>query len=424
MLAARAQAHASNGTENGPSDYSMKFRSQTPIFHGMLRRMLGRQEELARLKKRLAEFPVVGILGPRQVGKTTLALAVAGRSRKGVTRFDLENPRDVARLRDEMTALEPLRGLVILDEIQRRPEIFPALRVLADRRGKPARFLVLGSASPDLLKQSSESLAGRIAYLKLEGFGIADVGVENWRKLWLRGGFPRSYLARSEKQSFAWREVLIQTYLQRDLAELELRLPAATLGRFWTMIAHYHGQIWNSSELARSFALSDKTVRRYLDVLEDTFMVRVLPPWSANVGKRLVKSPKVYVNDSGLLHALLDLKTKHDLERHPKLGASFEGFALSEVVRRLRATPRQCFFWATHQGAELDLLVVDGHRRLGFEFKHTNAPEFTKSMTIAVKDLGLESLSVIHVGEDTYPLTDNIRAVSIRRVVKDLRSLS
>jgi hypothetical protein len=313
---------------------------------------------------------------------------------------------------------------VILDEIQRRPDLFPALRVLADRPRKPARFLVLGSASPALLRQTSESLAGRIAYLKLEGFGIADVGVESWRKLWLRGGFPRSYLARSDKESFAWRETLIQTYLERDLAQLELKLPAATLGRFWTMLAHYHGQIWNSSEFARSFALSDKTVRRYLDLLQDTFMVRVLQPWSENVGKRLVKSTKVYVNDSGLLHALLDLETKDDVDRHPKLGASFEGFALSEVVRRLRATPQQCFFWATHQGAELDLLVVKGRRRLGFEFKHTNAPGFTKSMTIAAKDLRLESLDVIHAGEATYPLTDKIRAVSIERVTKDVSPLS
>jgi len=386
--------------------------------------MLGRSKELKSLRESLSLYPVVGILGPRQIGKTTLALALGGRSRKSLTHFDLENPRDVARLRDESTVLEPLRGLVILDEIQRRPEIFPALRVLADRPRKPARFLVLGSASPALLKQASESLAGRITYLQLEGFGIADVGVESWRKLWLRGGFPRSYLARSDKQSLAWREALIQTYLQRDLAQLELRLPAATLGRFWSMLAHYHGQIWNSSEFARSFGLSDKTMRRYLDVLQDTFMVRVLQPWSENLGKRLVKSPKVYVHDSGLLHALLDLETRDDVDRHPKLGASFEGFALSEVIRRLRATPQQCFFWATHQGAELELLIVKGRRRLGFEFKHTSAPGFTKSMTIAAKDLSLESLDVIHTGAETYPLTDKIRAVSIERVTKDLTPLS
>ena len=386
--------------------------------------MLGRSKELKSLRESLSLYPVVGILGPRQIGKTTLALALGGRSRKSLTHFDLENPRDVARLRDESTVLEPLRGLVILDEIQRRPEIFPALRVLADRPRKPARFLVLGSASPALLKQASESLAGRITYLQLEGFGIADVGVESWRKLWLRGGFPRSYLARSDKQSLAWREALIQTYLQRDLAQLELRLPAATLGRFWSMLAHYHGQIWNSSEFARSFGLSDKTMRRYLDVLQDTFMVRVLQPWSENLGKRLVKSPKVYVHDSGLLHALLDLETRDDVDRHPKLGASFEGFALSEVIRRLRATPQQCFFWATHAGAELDLLIVKGRRRLGFEFKHTSAPGFTKSMTIAAKDLSLESLDVIHTGAETYPLTDKIRAVSIERVTKDLTPLS
>lgn len=386
--------------------------------------MFGRREEIAELRGRLALYPVVGILGPRQIGKTTLALALGGRTRKAVTHFDLEDSRDLARLRDESAALEPLRGLVILDEIQRRPEIFPALRVLADRPRKPARFLVLGSASPDLLRQTSESLAGRIAYVRLEGFGIGDVGVANWRKLWLRGGFPRSYLARSGKESFAWREALIQTYLQRDLAQFEPRLPGATLGRFWSMLAHYHGQIWNASEFGRAFALTDKTVRRYLDVLEDTFMVRVLRPWSENLGKRLVKSPKVYVNDSGLLHSLLDLEDTDGLERHPKIGASFEGFALSEVVRRLRASPQQCYYWATHQGAELDLLVVKGRRRLGFEFKHTSAPGFTKSMVIAAKDLRLESLDVIHPGKDSYPLTDRIRAVSIERLAKDVARLN
>lgn len=385
--------------------------------------MVERREEREELRRLLSLHPVVGILGPRQIGKTTLARTAGATSRKLVTRFDLENDRDLRRLHDPMTALEPLRGLVVLDEIQRRPELFPTLRVLADRPRRPANFLVLGSASPELLQQSSESLAGRIAYLELEGFGTADVGVENWRKLWRRGGFPRSYLARTERDSFAWRETLIQTYLQRDLGQFELRLPATTLGRFWTMLAHYHGQIWNSSEFARSFAISDKTVRRYLDVLQATFMVRTLSPWSENVGKRIVKAPKTYVHDSGILHALLDLESMEDIEHHPKLGASFEGFALVEVVRRLRATPKQCYFWATHQGAELDLLVVKGRRRLGFEFKFTSAPEVTKSMRIALEDLGLERLDVVHTGKETYPLTEKVRAVSIERLAKDLQPL-
>lgn len=385
--------------------------------------MLGRRTEHAKLRELIADYPFVGILGPRQIGKTTLALAVAARSRREVTHFDLENPRDIARLKDESTALEPLRGLVILDEIQRRPELFTTLRVLADRPRKPARFLVLGSASPDMLRQSSESLAGRIAYFQLEGLGLGDTTAMEWRKLWLRGGFPRSFLSRTNAKSLDWRRHLITTYLERDIPQLGLRLPAATLSRFWSMLAHYHGQIWNSSEFARSFGVSDKSVRHYLDVLEGTFMVRVLRPWSENAGKRLVKSPKVYVQDSGLLHALLDIEEQADLNSHPKLGASFEGFALEQVLRQLQATPKQCYFWATHQGAELDLLVLSGRRRLGFEFKHTNAPGVTKSMRIAIEDLKLDRLDVIHVGDETYPLSDGIRAVALSRVRQDIEPL-
>ncbi len=385
--------------------------------------MLGRRTEHLKLRELIADYPVVGILGPRQIGKTTLALAVAARSRREVTHFDLENPRDIARLKDESTTLEPLRGLVILDEIQRRPELFTTLRVLADRPRKPARFLVLGSASPELLRQSSESLAGRIAYFQLEGLGLGDTTALEWRKLWLRGGFPRSFLSRTNAKSLDWRRHLITTYLERDIPQLGLRLPAATLSRFWSMLAHYHGQIWNSSEFARSFGVSDKSVRHYLDILEATFMVRVLRPWSENAGKRLVKSPKVYVQDSGLLHALLDIEEQADLNSHPKLGASFEGFALEQVLRRLQATPRQCYFWATHQGAELDLLVVSGRHRFGFEFKHTNSPGVTKSMRIAIEDLKLDRLDVIHVGDETFPLSDGIRAVALSRVRQDIEPI-
>ena len=385
--------------------------------------MLGRRTEHLKLRELIADYPVVGILGPRQIGKTTLALAVAARSRREVTHFDLENPRDIARLKDESTTLEPLRGLVILDEIQRRPELFTTLRVLADRPRKPARFLVLGSASPELLRQSSESLAGRIAYFQLEGLGLGDTTALEWRKLWLRGGFPRSFLSRTNAKSLDWRRHLITTYLERDIPQLGLRLPAATLSRFWSMLAHYHGQIWNSSEFARSFGVSDKSVRHYLDILEATFMVRVLRPWSENAGKRLVKSPKVYVQDSGLLHALLDIEEQADLNSHPKLGASFEGFALEQVLRRLQATPRQCYFWATHQGAELDLLVVSGRHRFGFEFKHTNSPGVTKLMRIAIEDLKLDRLDVIHVGDETFPLSDGIRAVALSRVRQDIEPI-
>ena len=385
--------------------------------------MIGRKHDLRELSRLFRIFPIVGILGPRQIGKTTLALAWSKKARGPVTRFDLEDPADLARLEDASPVLRTLRGIVVIDEIQRRPELTPFLRVLADRKPRPARFLILGSASPHLLRQTSESLAGRIAYLDLLGLGLADVPVARWRTLWLRGGFPQSFLARTDEQSLEIRKRLIRSYLERDLPALELRTSATVLRRLWTMLAHYHGQVWNSSEFARSLGVSDKTARSYLDLLHDTFMVRVLPPWSANIGKRVVKSPKVYVQDTGLLHALLDLPKRTDLESHPKAGASFEGFAMQEVIRRLGAEREQCFFWATHQGAELDLLVTSGKRRYGFEFKFTDAPAITRSMRIAWEDLGLSSLDVIHAGKETYPLSDGIRAVALSRIVKDLDPL-
>lgn len=383
----------------------------------------GRSNDFADLRRLLAEYPIVALLGPRQVGKTTLARSLASSWRGPVEFFDLEHPADLARMSDPSTALDPLRGLVVLDEIQRRPDLFPALRVLADRRPRRARFLILGSASPALLQQSSESLAGRIAYRELDVFGLEDVGTARWRRLWLRGGFPRAYLAGNDRQSFQWRENLIRTYLERDLPQLGVRLAASTLERFWSMLAHCHGHTWNSSELARSFGVSDKTVRGWLDLLQDTFMVKLLRPWSENAGKRVIKAPKVYVRDSGLLHALLRLEHAAALVRHPKLGASFEGFALFEVVRRLRASWRDCYFWGTHQGAAIDLLVVHGTHRLGFEFKHTGAPAPTKSMTIALADLRLERIDVVHLGRETYPLTRRIRAVGFERVTKDIEPL-
>ncbi len=385
--------------------------------------MEGRSHDLAEMRRLLRDYPVVVIIGPRQVGKTTLATALADSWDGDVTTFDLERAADLARLEEPSTALEPLKGLVVVDEIQRREDLFPTLRVLADRKPRRARFLILGSASPTLLRQSAESLAGRIAYRELDGLGSEDVGIHKWRRLWLRGGFPRSFLARSDAASFEFREQLIATYLRRDLPDLGIRLEASTLERFWSMLAHFHGQTWNSSELARSFGVADQTVRRWLDILQDTFMVRLLRPWSENVGKRVVKAPKVYVRDSGLLHALFRITDSKALLHHPKLGASFEGFALGEVVRRLRASWRDCYFWATHQGAELDLLVVRGGKRLGFEFKHTLAPEVTKSMKIALEDLKLSSLDTIHLGKETYPLTKHIRAVAFERLHEDIRPL-
>jgi hypothetical protein len=337
--------------------------------------------------------------------------------------FDLEDPADVARLADARLALEPARGLVVIDEIQRRPDLFPLLRVLADRARRPARFLVLGSASPDLLRQSSESLAGRVAYHELGGFSLEDVGAGRMDRLWLRGGFPRSFLARTEREADEWRRGFVRTFTERDLPQLGVTIPAATLERFWAMLAHYHGQVWNASEFARSFGVSDATVRRYLDLLCSTFAVRQLLPWSENIGKRQVRSPKVYLADSGVLHALLGIRERRDLERHPKLGASWEGFALDAVVRRLGVEWRDCHFWGTHAGAELDLLVVRGRRRWGFEIKRTSAPVVTRSMRVALEDLRLERLDVVHGGPHTFPLAPRVRAVSLSRLLVDLAPL-
>jgi len=381
--------------------------------------VFGRDTELREIRALVRRNPIVAILGPRQIGKTTLAREIARTWPGPTTTFDLEDPRDVTRLADPTTTLRPLRGLVVIDEIQRRPELFPVLRVLSDRDRRPARFLLLGSASPSLLKQSSESLAGRIAYVELQGFDLTDVG-ERWERLWLRGGYPRPYLTRTDEESLRWRRDLIRTFVEQDLPQLGITIGARTIHRFWTMLAHYHAQIWNGAELARAFGIAESTVKRYLDLLTNTFMVRVLPPWSENIGKRVMKTPKVYIADTGLLHALLDIPSARALQVQPKVGASFEGFALQEVMRALSARPEQCYFWATHQGAELDLLVVDGGRRRGFEFKRTDAPGVTKSMHIAMQDLGLESIDVVHTGRDTYPLSPRIRALAISRLTTEL----
>jgi predicted AAA+ superfamily ATPase len=378
----------------------------------------------SRLRALLRDFPVVAIVGARQVGKTTLARRIGRGWPEGATFFDLEDARDLARLQDPMLALSPRRGLVVLDEVQRRSDLFPALRVLADRPRRPARFLVLGSASPDMLRQSSESLAGRIAFHELPGFSLSEVGARHLERLWLRGGCPPSYLARSPDLSRTWRRSFVRTFLERDLPQLGVQIPAPTLERFWAMLAHYHGQVWNSSEFARSFGVSDVTVRRYLDVLTATFVVRQLRPWAENLAKRQVKSPKVYLTDSGLLHSLLDVRSMNDLERHPKIGASWEGFAIGAVVDRLRARWDECYFWATHAGAEIDLLVVRGRTRLGFEIKRTSAPEITRSMRSALDDLRLTRLDVVHAGARTFPLAPRIRAVALGRLLEDLRPLS
>jgi predicted AAA+ superfamily ATPase len=377
--------------------------------------MIERPHHVAWVRRLLSEQPVVALLGARQVGKTTLARQVARSYGASVAFYDLESSRDLAKLADPLLALEPLRGLVVLDEVQRRPDIFPTLRVLADR-ARGARFLVLGSASPELLRQTSETLAGRIAFHHLDGLSLREVGSRRASDLWLRGGFPRSFVAKTLGTSLRWRHDLVSTYLERDLPQLGIRVPSTTLLRFWTMLAHVHGQILNWSELGRSMAVSDATIRHYVDLLASTFMVRVLPPWHENLSKRQVKAPKIYNRDSGILHALLDIETMHALEQHPKIGASWEGFCVESLIAQLGARPEQCYFWATHAGAELDLLVVAKGRRRGFEIKRTVSPRVTPSMQVALHDLKLDSLDVIHAGQDTFPLAHKIRAVSLSRL--------
>ncbi len=370
----------------------------------------------------LREFPVVAILGARQVGKTTLALDILKRQDAPGERFDLEDPADLARLSDPRLALADLRGLVIIDEVQRRPDLFPVLRVLADRRPRRARFLVLGSASPELLRQSSETLAGRIAFHTLDGFHLDEVGADEVDRLWLRGGLPPSFLARTHGASYTWRRNLIRTFLERDLPQLGVRVSASTLSRFWSMLAHYHGQIWNASEFARSFGVTDKTVRHYLDVLDAALVIRLLSPWHVNVRKRQVKSPKVYLRDPGILHGLLGIRDRRDLERHPKVGASWEGFVLRQVTEWLGAAPEECFFWATHAGPELDFLWVRGRRRWGFEFKRTSSPALTRSLMSAVEALQLQKAFIVHAGNETFRLHQRVTAISASRLLNDLKN--
>ena len=385
--------------------------------------MIERAKQRKTIQRHLKRSPVVASLGARQVGKTTLAREIMKTHAGNTTLFDLERMGDVARLVDPELALGRLRGLVVLDEIQRRPDLFPTLRVLCDRPRRQARFLVLGSASPELLRQSSESLAGRITYHELTGLTLDEVGIAKLERLWLRGSFPRSYLPRTLRESADWREDFIRTFLERDVPQLGISIPAHTLERFWSMLAHYHGQIWNGSEFARSFGVSHHSVRRYLDALQCLFMVRVLKPWMANLRKRQVKAPKIYLRDSGILHSFLRVTTRDDLDRHPKVGASWEGFLLEAVIHQCEARSKDCYFWATHAGAELDLLIDRGSRRYGFEFKHTVAPAITKSMRTAMEDLGLNRLYVIHAGSETFPMSTRIRAVAASRLLEDLKPL-
>lgn len=374
---------------------------------------------IERVIKALDRSRVVSLLGPRQCGKTTLARQIVDTDSPNY--FDLENPRHLERLDHPMTALESLKGTVVIDEIQRRDELFPVLRVLADRVPLPAKFLILGSASPALLRQSSESLAGRIERVPMSGFNLSEVGLAAWMPHWLRGGFPLSFLAEDDSASSRWRQEFIQSFLERDIPQLGFTMPPTTLLRFWIMTAHYHGQIWNSAEPARSLNLGENTVRRYLDLLSDVFMIRILRPWHANLKKRQVKSPKVYFRDTGLLHQLLGIRSEQELLSHPKCGASWEGYMTEEILRAVE--PDEAYFWATHQGAEMDLVLFKHGRMYGVECKRVDVPRLTPSIRIALADLGLERIAVVYPGPHRCPLADRVEAVPMEAVVQGMAGL-
>lgn len=371
------------------------------------------------LKKIIDTFkahPVVGLLGPRQSGKSTLAKMFSQLEKKKgktITYFDLEDDTDLQALQQPQLALESLKGLVIIDEIQRLPNLFPRLRVLVDKNNRKVQYLILGSASRELIRQGSETLAGRIDYVELMPFSLFEADKNKIQKLWVRGGFPLSYLAQSEKQSQTWRKAFIKNFLERDIPSLGLRIPPGSLRRFWLMLAHYHGQILNASEIGKSLGIDDHTVRRYLDILAGTFMIRQLQPWHENISKRQVKSPKIYFRDSGLFHSLLDIPSFSKLQRHPKLGSSWEGFALEEIIRSQDASSEDVYFWGTHNQAELDLMILKKGKRIGYEVKYTTQPKLTRSMHIAMNDLKLNSLKVVFPGKKTFPLGPKIDAIGI-----------
>lgn len=377
--------------------------------------MIKRTQLTQKISDSLKRSRVVALVGPRQVGKTTLARQFVSIDSENY--FDLEDPVSLSRLDQPMTALRDLIGLIVIDEIQRKPDLFPILRVLSDRVPLPSRFLILGSASPNWMRDSSDSLAGRIEVIEINGFSLNEVGNDHLRSHWLRGGFPLSYLARNEKESNIWKANFTRTLLERDLPQWGIRIPSGALLRFWKMIAHYHGQTWNAAEPAKSLGISQPTARNYLDILEGIFMLRVLQPWHANLAKRQVKSPKIYFRDSGILHHLLGIRTWKDLQENPKLGSSWEGYALEEVVSQIE--PDEIYFWGTYHQAELDLLAFKDGKKFGVEFKYADAPKITPSMRIALQDLELEKLIVIYPGERSYDLSEHITVLPLSQLAKE-----
>jgi hypothetical protein len=381
--------------------------------------MIDRPYYLQRLRDAIKRSPITALLGPRQCGKTTLARILAN-EKSGVF-YDLESSRDRSRLQNPEMVLGAEKGLVILDEIQELPELFKTLRVIVDRPKNKTKFLILGSASPHLLKNVSETMAGRVEFVELAPFNVAEVGIAHLNKIWLCGGFPRAFLASSTQDSLAWREGFLRTFLERDIPQLGITIPAVTMRRFWTMLAHFHGQIWNASEIGRSLGLSDKTVRTYLDILTGTFMIRQIPPWFENINKRQVKSPKIYFQDSGILHLLMQIDDWQALQHHYRLGALWEGFAIEQVIQITH--PGDLYFWKTHGGAEIDLMYFKHGRRYGVEIKYNESPRLTKSITSAIQLLGLDHVWLLYPGQDTYLINDRVTVISLNSLVSNTVSI-
>jgi len=378
-----------------------------------------RKKFLKQISQDFEIVPIVALLGPRQCGKTTLANQFASSLKENVYYFDLEDYTDLAKLTDPKLTLESLEGLVIIDEVQRRPDLFPILRVLVDKK-KNLRFLILGSASRDLLQQSSETLAGRISYIHITPFQLSETGHQNI--LWTRGGFPRSFLAPSDAASFRWREVYMQTYFEKDLVALGMNLPPQRILRLWAMLSQYHGNVLNYSNMAQFLEVNVPTMKNYLALLEGTFMIRILAPWYENRGKRLVKTPKLYIRDSGIYHHLLNVKNYEELILDTRRGASWEGFALEEVISTLNLRNEECYFWATHQEAELDLYVTYEGKKFGFEFKCTDQPKITKSMSAARESIPLDHLFIVTPIEETFALDKNTTVLALKDCQNYLKS--
>lgn len=378
--------------------------------------MIKRAKYIEGIKRAIDRSRAVALLGPRQCGKTTLAQEFVDIDSPNY--FDLEDPSCLMALSDPKSVLAPLRGLVVIDEVQRRPDLFPLLRVLLDRKPLPAKFLILGSASPDLLRQSSESLAGRLELVEMGGFDLIEVEQKQSSCLWVRGGFPLSFLAGNAQDSFAWRKNFISTFLERDLRQQGIDAPAVTLHRYWAMLANSHGQIWNAAPIASSLGISEPTVRKYLDVLTGVFMVRQLQPWHVNIKKRQVKSPKIYLRDTGILNLFLELKTEAEIVRHPTCGASWEGFVIEQLIRALEID--YPYFWATHQGAEIDLVFNKGGRMYGVEIKRADAPTMTPSMRSALQDLQLEQIVVIYPGNKRYSVHERVTVIPFAEMLSGM----